>query len=147
MTSLSLCFAAAKSLQSCPTLCDPIVCSPPGSLVHGIFQAKAVEWGAIAFSEGTMLSKSLVQFSVDGWSCVPSQLYLGQTMVEVMKIMVAQMVKHLSTMRETRVRVLGWEDPLEKEMAIHSSTIVWKSPWTKEPGRLQCKGSQRVRHD
>ena len=106
-----------------------------------------MEWGAIAFSEGTMLSKSLVQFSVDGWSCVPSQLYLGQTMVEVMKIMVAQMVKHLSTMRETRVRVLGWEDPLEKEMAIHSSTIVWKSPWTKEPGRLQCKGSQRVRHD
>ena len=98
-----LCSAAAKSLQSCPTLCDPIVCSPPGSLVYGIFRAKAVEWGAIAFSEGTMLSKSLVQFSVDGWSCVPSQLYLGQTMVEVMKIMVAQMVKHLSTMRETWV--------------------------------------------
>ena len=47
-----------------------------------------------------------------------------------------QTVKRLSTMRETRVRALGWEDPLEKEMAIHSSTIAWKIPWTEEPGRL-----------
>ena len=50
--------------------------------------------------------------------------------------LVAQMVKRLSTMRETQVRSLGWEDPLEKEMAIHSSTIAWKIPWTEEPGRL-----------
>ena len=56
-------------------------------------------------------------------------------------------VKRLSTMRETRVRSLGWEDPLEKEMAIHSSTIAWKIPWTEEPGRLQSMGSQRVGHD
>ena len=48
----------------------------------------------------------------------------------------AQMVKRLSTMRETRVQSLGREDPLEKEMAIHSSTIAWKIPWTEEPGRL-----------
>ena len=48
----------------------------------------------------------------------------------------AQTVKHLSTMRETQVRALIWEDPLEKEMAIHSSTIAWKIPWTEEPGRL-----------
>ena len=61
--------------------------------------------------------------------------------------LVAQMVKHLSTMRETRVRSLGWEDPLEKEMAIHSRTIAWKIPWTEEPGRLQAMGSQRVRHN
>ena len=61
--------------------------------------------------------------------------------------LVAQMVKYLSTMRETRVRSLGWEDPLEKEMAIHSSTIAWKIPWTEEPGGLQSMGSQRVRHD
>ena len=61
--------------------------------------------------------------------------------------LVAQMVKHLSTMQETQVRSLGWEDPLEKEMAIHSSTIAWKIPWTEEPGRLQSKGSQRVGHD
>ena len=46
------------------------------------------------------------------------------------------MVKRLSTMQETLVQALGWEDPLEKEMAIHSSTIAWKIPWTEEPGRL-----------
>ena len=59
--------------------------------------------------------------------------------------LVAQMVKRLSTMRETWVRSLGREDPLEKKMAIHSSTIAWKIPWTEEPGRLQSMGSQRVR--
>ena len=62
--------------------------------------------------------------------------------------LVAQMVKRLSTMREDEVRSLGWEDPLlEKEMAIHSSTIAWEIPWTEEPGRLQSVGSQRVGHD
>ena len=59
----------------------------------------------------------------------------------------AQTVKRLSTMRETGVRSLGWEDPLEKEMAIHFSTIAWKIPWTEEPSRLQSMGSQRVGHD
>ena len=61
--------------------------------------------------------------------------------------LMAQTVKHLSTMWETQVRSLGGEDPLEKEMAIHSSTIAWKIPWTEEPGRLQSMGSQRVGHD
>ena len=61
--------------------------------------------------------------------------------------LVAQMVKRLSTMRETWVRSLGREDPLEKKMAIHSSTIAWKIPWTEEPGRLQSMGLQRVGHD
>ena len=55
-------------------------------------------------------------------------------------------VKCLSAMQETWVRSLGWEDPLEKEMAAHSSTLTWKIPWTEEPGRLQSTGSQRVRH-
>ena len=59
----------------------------------------------------------------------------------------AQMVKRLPTMQETQVRSLGWEDPLEKEMATHSSTLVWKMPWTEEHGRLQSMGSQRVGHD
>ena len=61
--------------------------------------------------------------------------------------LVAQMVKSLPTMPETRVRSLGWEDPLEKEMATHSSTLAWRIPWMEEPGRLQSMGSQRVRHD
>ena len=59
----------------------------------------------------------------------------------------AQTVKHLSTMQETWVRSLGWEDPLEKEMAIHSRTIAWKIPWTEEPGGLQSMGSLRVGHN
>ena len=58
--------------------------------------------------------------------------------------LVAQMVKCLSTMWETRVRSLGQEDPLEKEMAIHSSTIAWKILWTEEPGKLQSMGSQSL---
>ena len=61
--------------------------------------------------------------------------------------LVAQTVKRLFTMWETRVRAQGWEDLLEKEMAIHSSTIAWKIPWTEEPGRLQSIGSQRVGND
>ena len=61
--------------------------------------------------------------------------------------LVAQMVKRLSAMQETQVRSLGWEDPLEKEMAAHSSILAWKIPWTVEPGRLPSMGSQRVGHD
>ena len=61
--------------------------------------------------------------------------------------LVAQMVKHLPAMRETGVRFLGQQDPLEKEMAIRSSTLAWKIPWMEEPDRLQSMGLQRVRHD
>ena len=57
------------------------------------------------------------------------------------------MVKHLPTMRETWVWSLRWKDPLEKEMATHSSILAWKIPWTEDPGRLQSMGSQRVGHD
>ena len=57
------------------------------------------------------------------------------------------MVKRLPTMQETRVQSLGREDPLEKKMATHSSTLAWKTLWIEEPGRLQFKGSQRVGHD
>ena len=60
--------------------------------------------------------------------------------------LVAQMVKHLPAVQETWVPSLGWEDPLEKEMATHSSTLAWKIPWTEEPGGLQSMGSQRVGH-
>ena len=61
--------------------------------------------------------------------------------------LVAQMVKHLPTMWETRIQSLGQEDLLEKEMAAHSSTLAWKIPWTEEPGGLQSMVSQRVGHD
>ena len=61
--------------------------------------------------------------------------------------LVAQMVNHLPTMQETRVRSLGWEDPPEKEMATHSSILAWKIQWTEEPNRLKSTGPQRVGQD
>ena len=61
--------------------------------------------------------------------------------------LVAQRLKHLPAMWETWVRSLGWEDPLEKEMATHSSILAQRIPWTEEPGGLQSTGSQRVGHD
>ena len=57
------------------------------------------------------------------------------------------MVKRLPTMQETQVQSLGREDPLEREIATHSSILAWKTPWTEKPGGLQSMGSPRVRHD
>ena len=79
-----------------------------------------------------MLSKTLIQFSLDGWSCVPSLLFTwGQT-----TDFPGVSVKPLSTMWETWVQSLRGEDPLEKEMATHSSIHAWKIPWTEEAGSL-----------
>ena len=56
--------------------------------------------------------------------------------------LIAQSVKYLPAMMDTQVQFLGWEDPLEKEIATHSSILAWRIPWTEEPGRLQSMGSQ-----
>ena len=109
---------AAKLLQSsCLTLCDPLNCSPLGSSVHGILQARTLEWVAVSFSRGSSQSRD-------------------QTCIYYKISLVAQTVKRLLTMQETRVQSLGWEDPLEKEMATHSSilphgrrSLVAYSPW------------------
>ena len=61
--------------------------------------------------------------------------------------LMTQRLKHLPGMQETGVRSLGWEYPLEKEMATHTSTLAWSIPWREKPGRLQSMGSQRVGHD
>ena len=61
--------------------------------------------------------------------------------------LVAQMVKNPPAVQEIWVRSLGWEDPLEEEMATHSGSLAWRIPWTEEPGGLLSTGSQRVRHD
>ena len=61
--------------------------------------------------------------------------------------LVAQMVKNPPAMQETQFPLLGQEDPLEKGVATHSSVLVWRIPWTEEPGGLQSVGSQTVRHD
>ena len=67
-------------------------------------------------------------------------------LVSMAASLVAQMVKNLPEMQEIQVWSLCWEDPLEKEMATHSSIFAWRIPWTEEPSRLQSMGSQRVRH-
>ena len=59
----------------------------------------------------------------------------------------AQVVKNLPTMHETQVQSLGWEDPLEKEMATHPSILAWRIPWAEDPSALQSMGWQRVGHD
>ena len=84
------------------------------------------------------------------WGCKESDMTEGLSLSKILvavEILVAQMVKHLLTMQETWVWSLGWEDPLEKEMATYSSTLAWKIPWMEEPGRLQSMGSQKVAHD
>ena len=76
----------------------------------------------------------------DVWEWAAAPEFIGA-------FLVAQTVKRLSAMQETWVRPLGWGDPLEKEMAAHSSILAWKIPWTVEPGRLPSRGSQRVGHN
>ena len=104
--------------QLCSTVCDPMDCSPPGSSVHGF--ARQEYWS--------------------GLPC-PSPGDLSDSGIEP-RFLVAQTVKRLPTMRETRFQSLGGEDALEKEIATHSSILAWKIPWTEE-----SMGSQRVGHD
>ena len=73
-----------------------------------------------------------------------SHLFLTQNM---WASLVAQTVKNLPAMQETQIPSLGWEDPLEKEMATHSSILAWRIPWTENPGGLQSMGLQRLRHN
>ena len=87
-----------------------------------------------------------------GWSHLKDwdlgqQLCFGVRHLVQWASLVAQMVKNLPAIRETSVRFLDWEDPLEKEMATHSSILAWRIPWTEEPGGLQSIGSQRVGHN
>ena len=88
--------------------------------------------------QGTL--KSLLQHHSSKASILQCSAFFGASMV-------AQVVKRLPAVQETQVQSLGWEDPLEKEMATHSSTLAWKIPWSEERGRLQSIGLQRVRHD
>ena len=69
------------------------------------------------------------------------------TLTSKMASLVVQLVKNLPAMQETQVLSLGWEDPLEKGMATHSSIPAWRIPWTEDHGGLQSMGSQGVRHD
>ena len=74
-------------------------------------------------------------------------IYIYVHICVYMAFLVAQMVKNQPAMQEIWIQSLGWEDPLEKVMAIHSNILAWRIPWTKEPGELQSMESQRVEHN
>ena len=97
-------------------------------------------------SEETTHADALIS---DFWSpnCERIKFWLVKTIYFIVDFPVAQTVKNLPGMQETRVRSLGGEGPLEKGMAVHSSILAWRIPWTEKPGRLQLVGSQRVRHN
>ena len=85
--------------------------------------------------------------TLSSWLTKPPRAFSHWLMLRKNASLVAQRLKHLPGMWETWVQSLGREDPLEKEMATHSSTLAWRIPWREEPGRLQSMGSQRVGHD
>ena len=85
--------------------------------------------------------------TLSSWLTKPPCAFSHWLMLRKNASLVAQRLKHLPGMWETWVQSLGREDPLEKEMATHSSTLAWRIPWREEPGRLQSMGSQRVGHD
>ena len=94
------------------------------------------------------ISSQLLQCLPSYWVSLTLDMgYLHTTSEALMISLVAQLVKHLLTTWETQVQSLGWEDPLEKEMATLSSTLAWRISWMEEPGGLQSMGLQRVRHD
>ena len=107
------------------TLGDPMDCSPLVSSVRGILQARILEWVAVPSSRGSSHPRDRTR------SLMSPALQIGWASH------ITQSVKHLPAMWKTQVRFLGWEDPLEKEMAIHSSILAWRIPWTEEPSRLQ----------
>ena len=99
--------------------------------------------GVLEYSFCYCCFKPLSHYISKAWFCQIIYKHLRH----IQTSLVAQTVKRLSIIWDTWVWSLGWEDPLEKEMAIHSRAIAWKIPWTEEPGRLQSMGSQRVGHD
>ena len=110
-------------IVTCPTLCDPLDCNLPGFSALGTFQARILEWVAMPFSRGSSGPR-------DQWASP-----------------VAQMVENMPAMQETWVWSLSQKDPLEKGIAIHSSILAWRIPWTEEPGGLQSMGLQTIWHN
>ena len=135
----------ARSLQPCPTLCHLMDCSQPGSSVCGILQARILEWVSKPSSRGSSRPRNQTPVS-----CIDRQIlhhyhHLGSLTPGPrphVDSLVAWSVKNLLAMQETPVQFLGWEDPLVKEMATHSSIIAWRILWTEKPVRLQSMGLQ-----
>ena len=108
--------------------------SPPGFSVHEISLARILEWIAIAYSRGSSQPRDRIQVSC-------KYLYSFRVMASLVAQMV-KMVKNLPAMQETWLQSLGREYPPEKGMAMHSSILAWRIPWTEKPGGLQSMVSQ-----
>ena len=146
-----------------------VACQAPLSIEF--FQARILEQVAISFSRGSSWTRDRahsscvscigrkVLYQLDHWgnptvdiqnyirfSCIIFNYISSIILVSVGASLVAQMVKCLPAIWETQVQILGWEDPLEKEMATHSSTLAWKIPWTEEPCGLQSKELDMTEH-
>ena len=158
--------------QSCPGLCYLMDCSSPGSSVHGILQARILEWAAISFSRGSPWPRGGIWVSHTAgrlftaeppgkhvlcvkhcaeyprWNSNVLFLFFNFILYwSTVAPLVAQMVKNPPAMQETWVWSLGWEEPPEEGMTTHSCILAWRIPWTEGPGGLQSMGSQRVRHN
>ena len=120
-----------KVAQLCPTLCEPMHYT-----IHGILQLshkgspRILEWVAYPFFSWSSWPKNWTWIS-----CIADGFLTNS---------VAQLVKSLPAMQETWVQSLGWEDPLVKEMATHSSILAWRIPWTEESGGLESTGHKEM---
>ena len=150
-TSNAAAAAAAKSLQLCPTLCDPIDGSPPGSPVPEILQARTLEWVAISFSSSNRIlnTATLICPSLKIMSPGNKLGYLKKTsLAKDIGFPGGTVVRNVPANAGDAQDVgsfLGWEDPQEEQMATHSSILAWRIPWP-EPDRLESMRSQRVEH-
>ena len=140
------------------SFCDPKDCSPPGSSFLGISQERTLEWVSTSFSRDLPnpeielhlpnCRQILLRLSHPGRSISTLQhsifnyLFLLSQLIIWLTWLVAQLVKNLPAMRDTWVQSLGWENPLERGKATHSSILTWRIPWT-----VKSMGSQRVGHD
>ena len=137
---------AAKPVPHSYRACAPLnPCSPTRGATTMRTPSTTTRESPLAAMETKLSQKKKMQSSF-GMLQARSQSFMPLFLL-CKASLVAQTVKHLPTMWQAQVRSLGWEYPLEKEMATHSSTLAWKMPWTEERGRLQSMGSQRVRRD
>ena len=128
------------AIQSCPTLCNPMDCSPLGSPVHGILQARILKWVVISFARVSLWPRDWVRIS-----CLIPGKGIGYPRQCSWVSLVAQMVKIPSVVQETWVQSLGWEEPLKEDMATHSDILAWKIPMDRGAWRAIVHGVAKSR--
>ena len=126
-----------------PFICILAICSQYPVFFH-ILSSSVLTLGNGYSPEAARLQ---VLFSFLGALRPQKFTFGGSKLLMTLTSLEEMVAQNLPAMQETQVQSLGWEDPLEKEMATHSSILAWRIPWTEEPGRLQSMGSQRVGHN